>query len=282
MASRNMLDMTTGPIFRKLLLFAYPLMINSVVNTLYNIADKMIAGQYIGDSALAAVGACAPPINLLMNAIVGLASGVSVLCGNFIGAKKPKELRECMHCAPVTGFLLGLLLCVVGLICSRPLLIVTDTPAVILSDAQTYMNVRMLGMPICIANTFCVNVMTSHGDTKRITLCGLLSGLLNVMANLFFVIIIPIGIAGIALATVLSQMLAFGIKIVIMFSPKDSYKLKFSELRLHPQHLKQIFVIGVPTGLNSVAFSFSNVILQSSVNSFGPTILIAKVKTKFN
>ena len=273
LASRNTLDMTSGPIFRKLLLFAYPLMINSIVNTLYNIADKIIAGQYIGDGAIAAVGACAPPINLLVNTVIAIASGGSVLCGNFIGARKDKELRECMHCIPVAGALFGFLLCLVGLLCGKPLLMAMDTPESILADAYLYMSVRMLGMIFGITNSFCVTIFTAHGDTKRITLSGLLSGLLNVLGNLFFVIVIPMGIAGIALATVLSQVLALGIKIIILFSNKDSYRLQFKALRIYPQHLVQIFRIGIPTGINSVCFSLSNVILQSSVNSFGDTVI---------
>jgi len=208
MASRNTMDMTTGPIFRKLLLFAYPLMINALVNTLYNVADKIIAGQYIGDTAVAAVGTCTSPINLLVNAVACIAAGVSVLCGNYMGAKKTKALRECMHCAPVTGFLLGLMLSATGLVCSRPLLVAMGTPESVLRDANTYMVVRMLGIPIDITNSFCVNVLSSQGDTKRITLSGLLSGALNVLGNLFFVIVIPLGVAGVALSTVLSQALS--------------------------------------------------------------------------
>lgn len=274
MASRNKLDMTTGPIFRKLLMFAYPMMINSVVNTLYGIADKIIAGRFIGDAAIAAVGACTSPINLLVNVFIGIASGSAVLCGNFIGANKQKELRECMHCTPVTGLMFGFLLAVVGVLCSRPLLLAIDTPEAIFSDANLYMRIRMMGMVFGTTNSFCVTIMTAHGDTKRITMSGMLSGLVNVLGNLFFVIVIPLGITGIALATVLSQVLALGIKIIILFSKKDIYRLRFRELRLHPQHFKQILRIGIPTGINHVCFSFANLALQSSVNSFG-TVVIA-------
>ncbi len=273
MASRNSLDMTTGSIFRKLLMFAYPMMIHSVVNTLYNIADKVIAGKFIGDNAIAAVGACSSSINLLVNVFIGIASGSTVLCGNFLGARKEKELRECMHCTPVVGAIFGLLLAVVGVLCSQPLLLAIDTPEAILPDAVLYMHIRMAGMIFGTTNSFCVTLLTAHGDTKRVTMSGLLSGLLNVLGNLFFVIVIPMGIAGIALATVLSQVLALGIKVVILFSQKDIYRLQFTQLRLHPQYFKQILRIGIPTGLNSVCFSFSNLVLQSSVNTFGTTII---------
>ncbi len=273
MAKRNSLDMTQGPVLRKLLLFAYPLMISTLVNTLYDAADKVIAGQFIGDNALAAVGTSTPPISLLLNTFVGIASGAAVLCGNFIGGNRKKELRECLHCAPVVGLLCGIVVCLIGLIFSRPLLTAMDTPDAIFADAQTYLTIRMLGMPISVTNSFCLNIFNAHGDTKRITLSGVLSGLVNVLGNLLFVAVIPMGVAGIALSTVLSQVLALSIKLVIMFSPKDIYRLRFSEFRLHMQHVKNMFAIGVPTGLNSLAFSFSNVLLQSSVNSFGPAVM---------
>lgn len=273
MASRNSLDMTTGPVLRKLLLFAYPLMISTLVNTLYDAADKVIAGQFIGDNALAAVGTSTPPINLLLNTFVGIASGAAVICGNYIGGNRQKDLRECLHCAPLVGFLCGLLVCIIGLIFNRPLLTAMDTPEEIFSDAQTYLVVRMLGMPISVANSFCLNIFNAHGDTKRITLSGVLSGLVNVLGNLLFVAVIPLGVAGIALSTVLSQILALSIKLVIMFSAKDIYRLRFSELRLNMHYVKSMFTIGIPTGLNGLAFSFSNVLLQSSVNSFGPVVM---------
>ena len=273
MAARKGLDMTTGPIFRKLLLFAYPLMINSVVNTLYGIADQVIAGQYIGDVAIAAVGVCSSPINLIISAFTGMASGVSVLCGNFIGGNQKEDLRKCMHCAPVIGLLLGLVLCLLGIAGARPLLTAMDTPDSVLSSAVTYMTIRMMGIPFEMTGTFCLSIFTAHGDTKRITLSGLVSGFVNILGNLFFVVVVPIGISGIALATVLSQTLSMAIKVAILFAPRDIYRMRVQELRLHMQYVKQIIRIGLPNGMNSIAFNFSNVLLQSSVNTFGAAVI---------
>ena len=273
MASRNSLDMTSGPILRKLLLFAYPLVISTLVSTLYDVTDKFIAGKFIGDNAMAAIGATTPLINLLSNFFLGLASGVSVLCGNYIGGKRDGDLRECIHTAPVLGTLCGLLASVVGLFCCKPLLLTTGTPDTIFSDAYVYMAVRMLGLPFAVANNFCLCILTAHGDTKRVTLSGLLSGLVNVLGNVLFVAIIPMGLGGIALATILSQALALSIKLVILFSPKDIYRLRFSKLRFHWRHAKELLINGIPVGLNNIVFSFSNTMLQSSVNSFGPTVI---------
>lgn len=273
MASRNTLDMTTGPIFKKLLLYAYPLILGSVLNTLYNVADKIIAGRFLGDNAMAAVGICGSPIALIFNTMVGIASGVGVLCGNFIGARKDKELRECMQTVPLTGIVIGLIVGLLGAFASRFLLVATKTPEAVFDDSYTYMLVRMIGMPFAIANSFCNNILQAHGDTKRITISSFFSGLLNVLGNIVFVTIIPLGVVGIALATVLAQILPFLIKVYILFSPKDVYVLKFSKLRLDIRYIKDSLSIGIPTGMNSLAFSIANTLLQSSVNSFGPIVI---------
>jgi len=175
MARRNTLDMTQGPIFRKLLLYAYPLILSSVLNTLYNIADKIIAGRFLGDNAMAAVGICGSPIALIFNSMVGIASGVGVLCGNFIGARKEKELRECMQTVPIAGVVVGVSVGLLGALCSRFLLVVTKTPEDVFHDSYTYMLVRMIGLPFAIANTFCNNILHAHGDTKRITISSFFS-----------------------------------------------------------------------------------------------------------
>lgn len=279
MASRNTLDMTQGPIFRKLLLFAYPLIISSLIGTLYNATDKVIAGRFIGDNAMAAVGATTSTITLIVNAFVGISVGVSVVCGNYIGGKRQQDLRECMHSAPIAGFLCGLLAGAVGALCCSPLMKATAVPDDVFADAVTYMTLRMVGTPIYISNSFCNSILTAHGDTKRITLAGIISGLLNVLGNILFVVVIPMGIAGIAWATVLSQLFAFGVKIVVLFSPRDVYQLKFRELRLHGQHVKRIFLSGIPNGLNKVVFSFSNTLLQTCVNGFGATLIAGNAVT---
>ena len=273
MASNKGLDMTTGPIFKKLLLFAYPMMINGLVNTLYGIADQVIAGQYIGDTAIAAVGTGVPAINLFFNTLMAVSAGVGVLCGNFIGGNQKEDLRKCMHCAPVIGLVFGLLLGLIGIFGTRPILITMDTPDSVLSSATTYMTIRMIGMSVALVSGYCSCIFSAHGDTKRTTVISLISGTLNVIGNIVFVTLLPMGIAGIALSTVLSETFSLGIKLYILFSPKDLYQLRFKELRIHPDLTKQILRIGLPNGLNSVAFNLSNVILQSSVNSLGATIL---------
>lgn len=273
MSKRNTLDMTQGPVLQKLLLFAYPLILNSFISSLYNAVDKAIAGQFIGPSAMAAVGASTSIVNLFTNLSAGAAAGVSILCGNYIGAKREKDLRQAIHTAPIAGFLAGALMGLIGCLLCGPILHATDVPGDIFGDAKIYMTIYMMGLPISVADYFCINLFNAHGDTKRITIIGISSGLLNVIGNIFFIIIIPLGVAGIALATVLSQAVALTIKLSIMFNPKDNYGITLNELKLHWAHAKKMFTIGLPAGLTSAAFNFANVILQSSVNTFGSTII---------
>lgn len=273
MAKRNSLDMTQGPVLRKLLVFAFPLMFSAIVNTFYHMADKVIAGQFIGADAMAAVGASGPLLNLIINFFVGVGAGVAVLCGNYIGSRNQKALRECVYTAPLVGLLCGAVVAVIGLTLDAPMLRATGAPEELFDDALLYMNVRISCAPLELCNNFCIGVLTAHGDTKRITVSGLISGLVNLVGNVVFVTIIPLGIAGIALSTNLSILTGLIIKIVIFFSPNDNYRLKLSEIKLHWVYAKKMVAIGLPSGLNNAVFSFSNVLLQSSVNSFGPVVM---------
>lgn len=273
MKKRNTLDMTTGPIFRKLLLFAYPLMINSLINTLYGTVDKWVAGQYISSNAMAAVGVTEQPLLLIINFFVGIGAGVAIVCGSYLGGKKTEDLRQCMHTALPLGLIFGAVVCALGLAVTEPLLVGLDTPADILPDARTYMLVRMLGTPVQLVTTFCSNIMTSHGDTRRITVIGILSGLVNVIFNLLFVLGFGMGVESLAIATVLAQAFSMTVKLYILFSPRGDYKMRLAELRLRWKYVKEFCAIGIPSGINSTLFSLSNVVVQGSVNSMGSVVV---------
>lgn len=273
MASRNTLDMTEGPILKKLLLFAYPLMLNMLISTLYGTIDKIVAGRFINDAAMAAVGASEPPLNMLINFFVAMGVGVSVVCGSHVGGRRQKELRQCMHTAPLTGLLCGIVVCLLGLLTSKALLNMTNVPQDVIGGANKYMVVRILGTPVFLASTFCSSIFTSHGDTKRITFIGIFSGLFNVVGNLIFVLVFRMGVEALALATVLAETIAFAMKLFILFSPKDVYGLKLAELRIDGRQCKDIFAIGLPNAFRSILFSASNVIVQSGINSLGTDVL---------
>ena len=271
---RHSMDLTTGPVVRQLLAFGVPLMFNSAINLLYGIVDKSMLGLFVGDAAMAAASVTNSPFNLINNLFAGIALGVVVCCGNYLGAGDRPNLRKCMHTALGTGLLLGLLVLAVGMIFSRPLLVAVETPEELMDDALLYFRVRFAGCPIIMLNSFAWNIMSAHGDNKRLALLATCSGLLNVVLNFVFLVIVKWGIAGVALATVISTLANLICKFIILFSPKGEYQLRASELLPDLRHMKRILAVGIPNAMNSTVFSFANLLLQSTINSFG-TALIA-------
>lgn len=263
------LDMTEGPILKKLVLYAVPLVFNSVINQLYSTADTMMMGWFAGTEAMAAVGASGHPMNLLVNLFAGLAIGVDVTCGNLRGGKKTKELSECMHSSVLMGLLIGFFISVWGLLLCDPLLRSLDTPVEILDDAVLYMKTRLYFGPVWMLTTFCSSILHAHGETRIPTLISIFSGLLNVCLNVVFVPFMGMGVEGVALATGISQAANAVALSILLFSPKGAYRLTFSGLRLRWKHVVSILTVGIPNGLSNIVFSVSNVLLQSSVNSFG-------------
>ena len=276
MKTQTTLDMTTGPIFRKLFIYAYPLMLRSIINTMYSTVDKVVAGKCISTAAMAAIGATTIPINLIVNLVSGLSLGVSVCCGNYFGAKKEKEFRECVHTAVVLGFLGGVTIALTGVLISEPLLIIMKTPESIMRDAKVYMYIRILSYPLALLNTFCCSVMNAQGDTKTPTWVSLMSGAVNVVFNFLFVLGFKMDIAGLAWATMLSHAADTVALIWILFGPKGRYRMRFQELRIHKEHFKKIAAVGLPSGLNTTIATLSQMLLQSSFNSFGEVIVAGK------
>lgn len=276
MKKTTTLDMTTGPIIRKLFLYAYPLMLRSIINTMYSTVDKVVAGKCIGTGAMAAIGATTLPINLIVNMVSGLSLGVSVCCGNYFGAKKEKEFRECVHTAVPLGFLGGVLIALVGVLISEPLLVVMNTPESIMRDAKVYMYIRILSYPLALLNTFSCAVMNAQGDTKSPTLISIMSGAVNVVFNFLFVLGFKMDIAGLAWATMLSHAADTVALMWMLFSPKGRFQMRISELRLHKVHFKRIAAVGLPSGLNTTISTLSQMLLQSSFNSFGEIIVAGK------
>ena len=243
MKKRTTLDLTEGPILRKLLMFALPLMLNSVIEALYSTADTVMMGRFAGTDAMAAVGASAQPINLLVTLFAGIALGVNVTCANLRGARKEKELRECMHTAVMAGFLAGCLVAVVGLLACRPLLVAMDTPKKILDDAVLYMSIRLSSGPYWLLAAFCNNIFYAHGDTNTPTTISLCSGLVNVGLNVLFVPVMGMGVEGVAWATNASLLIKAVVLMALLFAPKGVYQLRFSKLRLQLGHLRRIMAV---------------------------------------
>lgn len=269
MLKKRKLDMTEGPVFKKLLLFAIPLIINSLINQLYSTADTIMIGRFSGAADMAATGASAHPLRLLINLLSGLAMGVTVSCGNYKGSGDKQSLSECMHSGISLGVLSGLLIALVGVPFCGYLLKALDTPAEILGQATLYMRIRLaFGISQLLA-TFASNIFYANGDTQTATVVGIASGLSNVLLNLLFLLVFKMGVAGVALATGISQTINAGVLCILLFKPEGQYKLSLKKLQLKWKYVRSILTIGIPTGLSHSIVSFSNVMMQSAVNSFG-------------
>ena len=277
MASKNTLDLTRGPIIKRLFSFAVPIFFTLLLQHLYNAADKAVVGQFAenGKNALAAIGATGSVNAMILNLKSGLATGVNVHCSKLRGAEDTEGLRKGMHTGVLLSVITGTVLALVGIAVSKPILVALDTPKSILPDAVLYMRVYLAGLPAMSAYNFCSGIFRSHGDTKRPMFILLFSGLINVILNLVFVIVFKMRVAGVAIATTIAQLLSAICLLKILFDPKDAYQLKRKELRLDKTAAKEIFRLGIPAGLNLMVVNFSAVVTQSAVNSFNDTAIIA-------
>ena len=267
------IDMTNGPILRKMLRFAIPVMFSGLLQLLFNAADIIVVGRFAGDSALAAVGAASSPLNLVVTLLIGTSMGVNVTVAKAYGAGREKEIHDSVHTAILLAVIGGVILAIVGLISCTALLKVTGTPDEILPLSKRYMDILFIGIPIMALYNFGAGIFRARGDTKRPLYYLLVAGVLNVCLNLFFVIVIGMAVAGVALATVLSQAVSMSLIIGTLMRENGPFKLKLRELRLHKSKVKPILVIGIPTGIQGMLFSVSNMVIQSSINSFGKIVM---------
>lgn len=265
----NKIDMTAGSIFPKLLRFSLPLMLSSVLQLFFNAADIIVVGRFAGDNSLAAVGSTSSLINLLVNLFVGLSVGCNVVVANFIGANKKTEISKTVHTTVVLSFVSGVFLTVVGVIFSRLILLMMSVPEDVLPLSSIYLKIYFGGITATIVYNFGASLLRGMGDTKRPLFILLFAGVLNVFLNIFFVVSFKMDVAGVAWATVISQCFSAVCILIILFNEKDEFKLTVKNLRIEPSILKKVLKIGIPAGLQGTVFSFSNVVIQSAVNSFG-------------
>lgn len=267
------IDMCNGPLTGKILIFTLPLMLSGILQLLFNAADVVVVGQFAGSRSLAAVGSTSALINLLINVFIGLSVGVNVLVARYYGAKSGREIEETVHTAIAISIAGGILLAVVGFFMSRQFLVWMGTPEDVIDLATIYMQIYFLGMPLQMLYNFGAAILRAVGDTKRPLAFLLTAGIINVILNLFFVIVCKLGVAGVALATVLSQFFSTGMIIMCLVKAEGSLQLHIRSIRFHKDKLQRIIKIGLPAGLQGVVFALSNVIIQSSVNSFGSTAM---------
>lgn len=264
------IDMCSGPLLGKMLLFSIPLMFSGILQLLFNAADMIVVGRFAGSSALAAVGATSSLINLLINVFIGLSIGSNVLVAHYRGAGQDKDVNDTVHTAIATSLISSIFLGVLGFCISNPLLRLMGTPEDVLVQSTLYMRIYFIGIPALLLYNFGSSILRAVGDTKRPLYYLVIAGVVNVCLNLFFVIVLHMGVAGVALATILSQCVSAGLIVKCLLGLTDSCRLELSKLHIYADKLKRIMKIGLPAGFQGALFSISNVLIQSSINSFGP------------
>jgi len=267
--SRYEMDMTSGPILPKMIRFSLPLMLTTILQLLYNAADMIVVGRFAGATALAAVGSTGAISGLLVNLFLGLSVGANVMVAQYYGANLKSGVSESVHTSVLLSFVGGIVIGVLGIFLSRPLLVLMATPEDVLDQAVLYMAIIFAGMPANLTYNFAAAVLRAVGDTKRPLYYLTFSGLINVLLNLLFVIVFHMGVAGVAIATVVSQVVSMILVIRCLMRQEGPLKLEMKKLRIHKDKVIQIARIGLPAGLQSSMFSISNTLIQSSINSFG-------------
>lgn len=269
MKKKYEIDMCSGSVFQKMLLFAVPLMCSSILQLLFNAADIVVVGRFAGDNALAAVGSNSSLINLLTNVFVGLSIGTNVLTAQYYGGKKEKDLKETVHTSVLLSICSGIILTVIGILGAKPLLELMQAPEEVLGLAVIYLRIYFLGMTSTMVYNFGSAILRAVGDTQRPLYYLLGAGIINVILNLFFVIVCHMGVAGVAAATAISQTISAILVVRCLIKEQGGIHLELKELRINGEKFARIIRIGLPAGFQGMVFSLSNVVIQSAVNSFG-------------
>lgn len=273
MIKSHQIDMTQGPIFSKLLKFSIPLIFSSILQLLFNAADVVVVGRFAGDNSLAAVGSTGSLINLLVNLFMGLSVGTNVLAANYFGQGNKQNLQNTVHTSMLLSVISGIILTIIGVVFATPILKFMQTPNEVLTLASLYLRIYFGGITFSMIYNFGSALLRAQGDTKRPLIILFIAGIVNVALNLVFVICFNLDVAGVAYATVISQAISATLVVIILIKDDGDFKLNLKKLSINPHILGKIIKIGVPAGFQGIMFSFSNIIIQSAVNSFGPTLI---------
>ena len=267
------IDMCNGTIMDKLISFAIPLMVSGILQLMFNAVDIIVVGRFTGSQALAAVGSTTALINMFINFFIGISLGANVLAARFYAAGKHKEMSETVHTAITLALISGVFMAVFGLVFSRFALELMGTPDDVIGQSALYMRIYFLGMPFFMLYNYGAAILRAVGDTRRPLVFLIVAGVTNALLNMFLVIVFHMGVAGVAIATVISQLISCFLVLRCLYQTESSYQLRFSRLCIKKCYLIQIFQVGIPAGVQSTVINFSNVLLQSSVNSFGSTAM---------
>ena len=261
--------MCNGTIMDKLVSFSLPLMLSGILQLMFNAVDIIVVGRFAGSQALAAVGSTTALINMFVNLFMGISLGTNVLAARFFAAGKDRQMSETVHTSIAFATISGIVMVFVGIFFSKFALELMATPADVIEQSTLYMRIYFLGMPFFMLYNYGAAILRAVGDTKRPLIFLIISGVINAVLNMILVIVFHLAVAGVAIATVFSQMISCILVLRCLYRSEGSYQFRFSKLMLKGCYLKQIFQVGVPAGIQSTVINFSNVLLQSSVNSFG-------------
>lgn len=269
----NQKNLYEGPIAKKIIIFAIPLMISNMLQLVFNAADMIVVGKFDGKEALAAIGSTSSLIMLLTSMVTGLSIGANVLVGHAFGANDKAKLNRVIHNAITICILLGIVLSVIGIVFSGNLLQLMGSPEDVIGLSALYMRIYFIGIPALCLYNFGASILRGMGDTRHSLNYLIIAGIINVFFNIFFVAVLSLGVAGVAIATVISQFISAILVLRCLAVPDEQYRLSFSKLGIQPDMLILIAKIGVPAAINMMVYGISNVLIQSSVNSFGSTVI---------
>ncbi len=274
MHANKSIDMLHGNLFKNIVAYSIPIILTNVLQLLFNAADLMVVGNFCKSECVGAVGATSALINLIINLFIGLSVGTGVSCAIAIGTGEAPAVQKVIHTAIPLALISGVVLTAAGVILSKPLLVLMDTPTEFLELSATYMRIYFLGITATMVYNFCAAILRAAGDTKSPFIFLLISGILNVILNLIFVLFFDMDVDGVALATIISQFLSAFLTLTALMKRTDFCRLVLNKIKIHKKPLLEILRIGIPSGLQSCLFSFSNVLIQSSVNSLGPVVVV--------
>lgn len=263
------MDMLHGSLLNKILLFALPLAASSILQQLFNSVDIAVVGKFASSQALAAVGSNSSVISLMINLFVGISVGASVVIANYIGQRNERGIKNAIHTVSVITLASGGLLLVVGLLIARPILEMMDTPDDVIELAVLYLRIYFLGMPFFMIYNFGAAILRSMGDTKRPLYCLIVAGVINTALNLFLVIVLKMSVAGVAIGTVIANMVSAGMIVYILRHEKGPFRLEYKEIGVSRIELRKMLQIGIPAGIQGMVFSIANVFIQAAINLYG-------------
>ena len=267
------MDMLNGGLAGKLIMFAIPLAFSSILQQLFNSADVAVVGRFAGDKALAAVGSCVALVGIFVNLNVGLAVGPNAVLATVIGQNKRKRINPMIHTIITFGIIMGILLMITGMLLARIVLEASGTPASVMDEALLYIRIYFLSIPFMVTYNFGSAILRSYGDTKRPMYYLMITGVVNIILNLILVIVFSLGVAGVAIATLIANILSASLVLIHLYRREDEFQFRIGRMRIEADDLKKILIIGIPAGIQGAIFSVSNVFIQSGVNSFGESAI---------